>query len=287
MWQGHDLGQWGQYQGSDGELQGREHWTIRSQLSTLPTCRWDLAGQVGWCRQLAQFTGCGRTSTRTQPTTTRTSREGWPDLRTERSNGQMDEWRDNNRDHDSERWCDLEERQTLRRVAGGEQEAWWTRYAACDTQRGGAMEAVQSAPPPPHAIPQPCGMKAIWIAEGSCIDDISEQHDEQEPDGRFFVNPSYEPSRGDQPEAQGQTCWTRSPSWEELRRDEGIQVVATADWGRARVHQRRWWEHGQVRACPGQPSWDLGPMWWISYGQSTADGQMNGSRGCPDESTKR
>ena len=75
-----------------------------------------------------------------------------------------------------------------------------------DTQRGGAMEAVQSAPPPPHAIPQPCGMKAIWIAEGSCIDDISEQHDEQEPDGRFFVNPSYEPARGDPPEAQGQTC---------------------------------------------------------------------------------
>jgi hypothetical protein len=72
-----------------------------------------------------------------------------------------------------------------------------------DTQRGGAMEAVQSAPPPPHAIPQPCGMKAIWIAEGSCIDDISEQHDEQEPDGRFFVNTSYEPSRGDQQEAQG------------------------------------------------------------------------------------
>ena len=53
-----------------------------------------------------------------------------------------------------------------------------------DTQRGGAMEVVQSAPPPPHAIPQPCGMKAIWIAEGSCID-------EHEPDGRFFVNPSY------------------------------------------------------------------------------------------------
>ena len=52
-----------------------------------------------------------------------------------------------------------------------------------------------------------------------------------------------------------------------IRRDEGIQAVATADWGRSRVHQRRWWEHGQVRACPGQPSWDLGPTWWISCGQ--------------------
>ena len=31
-----------------------------------------------------------------------------------------------------------------------------------DTQRGGAMEVVQSAPPPPHAIPQPCGMKVIY-----------------------------------------------------------------------------------------------------------------------------
>ena len=31
-----------------------------------------------------------------------------------------------------------------------------------DTQRGGAMEVVQSAPPPPHAIPQPCSMKVIY-----------------------------------------------------------------------------------------------------------------------------
>ena len=107
------------------------------------------------------------------------------DKRTTRDNG----------DHDSERWCDLEERY-LRRVAGGEQEAWWTQCAAWWIDGISAICAPSTSRDSCHSSTQ-WHESDLQIAESSCIDDISEQHDEHEPDGRFYANPSYEPSRWD------------------------------------------------------------------------------------------
>ena len=52
-----------------------------------------------------------------------------------------------------------------------------------DMQRGGAM-VVQSAPPPPHVIFQPCGMKAIYgLPKAPALMNMNQM--------------GYEPSRGD------------------------------------------------------------------------------------------
>ena len=138
-----------------------------------------------------------RTSKRTQPTTTRTSREGWPDLRTERNSRQKNVW------------IEIAEIMIQRNDAISEE--WRYFKSSCMRRTRSLVNSTRSmverwrysAICAPSTSRDSFHSSTLWheidlrIAEGSCIDDISEQHDEHEPDGRFYANPSYEPSRGD------------------------------------------------------------------------------------------